>query len=63
MLLTLATWSRIRHKFTSKEKLALNAAKTNEIICPPGAYLAESLLTTELRDKINKETNNATEKE
>lgn len=52
MLLTTATWSKIRDQFTEEEKNQLHDAQCGHTICPPGGVLDEAKLSPELWRKL-----------
>jgi hypothetical protein len=44
MLISDATWKRIRERFTEEEKQALRDAYLGEVICPKGIVIDEATL-------------------
>ena len=54
MIVTLATWERIRDQFTEDEKATLRSATTGEVICPAGAVLDVAKLDAGLADKLTR---------
>jgi hypothetical protein len=54
VIVTLATWERIRDQFTNDEKATLRSATTGEVICPAGAVLDVDKLDAGLADKLTR---------
>lgn len=52
MLISDATWKRIRERFTEEEKQALRDAYLGETICPKGIVIDEAKLNEALRAKV-----------
>jgi hypothetical protein len=52
MLISDATWKRIRERFTEEDKQALRDAYLGETICPKGIVIDEARLDNELRTRV-----------
>ncbi len=52
MLITDATWNKIRDQFNEDEKALLRAHICGETICPRGIVVNESVLPTALAEKL-----------
>ena len=52
MILSDATWARIRERFTEEEKQALREAYLGETICPKGIVLDDSQLEAGLLARV-----------
>lgn len=53
MLITDATWKKIRDQFTEQEKNELRQQVCGETICPPGMVLKEEGMRPDLWRKIS----------
>jgi hypothetical protein len=52
MMITDATWKRIRERFSEEEKQKLRDAYLGEVICPKGIVIDEAKLDDALFDKV-----------
>jgi hypothetical protein len=54
IIVTSATWDRIRDHFTEDEKELLRTATVSQVICPQGALIDEDLLVAPLQAKLKR---------
>jgi hypothetical protein len=54
IIVTSATWDRIRDHFSEDEKELLRGATVAQVICPQGAMIDEDLLVGPLRAKLKR---------
>jgi hypothetical protein len=52
MLISDATWKRIRDRFTEEDKQKVRDAYLGETICPRGIVIDEARLDNELRTRV-----------
>lgn len=52
MLISDATWKRIRERFTEEEKQALRDAYLGEVVCPKGIVIDEARLDNDLAARV-----------
>jgi hypothetical protein len=52
MLISDATWKRIRERFTEEEKRALRDAYLGEVICPKGIVIDDAKLDNALAARV-----------